>query len=333
MAPETFVIRKAVKKMRKARIAFEGPSGSGKSRSAMELAKYICEQEGGRFLVVDTEAGSSEDYAHLYDFDVLHLVVPFSPARYVQAIRAGEAAGYKVIILDGISHEWAGTGGCLDQVDKAQSGGSNKWTAWRPVTEQHNAFINGMLWSPAHIIATIREKETHAQDKDPETGKTRIVKLGLQPIQRDGMGYEFQIVMKLSQDHVASLDKGRADELEGRQWERPGRDFAEAYYGWLTTGIVDRQGAIDAVKRRWMAAAQELGMMSAKPQPQEVETFKAHLGSILDELDVVTNGDLDLVGEKGIVRIAEWLPPTPPQALVSEGTTAPKRKSRATNEP
>jgi hypothetical protein len=315
-------IRKATKKQRKARIAFSGPSGSGKSRSAMELAKYICDQEGGRFLVVDTEAGSAEDYAHLYDFDVMPLISSFSPDRYVQAIHAGEAAGYTVIILDSISHEWSGPGGCLDMIDRSNS--HNKYTAWAPVTEKHNGFIAAMLWSPAHIIATIREKEGYAQDKDPDTGKTVINKLGLQPIQREGMDYEFQVVMKISQDHIAQLDKGRCDELEGKVWDRPGADFAEAFYGWLKTGVADRQGAIDAVKRRWMAAAQGIGLLSEKPSATEIAAFKEHLGEIFEALDATENGEIDRLGIRGIERIAAWIPPTS-----EEEKPSPTRKRRA----
>jgi hypothetical protein len=205
-------IRKAKRSATKLRLLLTGPSGSGKTWGALQIAKGL----GGRCVVIDTEQGSSDIYDSLHDFDVVDLRPPFTPEAYVEAIRACEEAGYEVIIVDSISHEWSGKGGCLELVDdiaKAQFRG-NTWSAYSVITPRHRAFIDAMLRSPAHIIATGRAKTETAQVEDG--GRKKVVKLGMKTETRDGAEYEFTTVIDLVHDgHFATVSKDRTNLFTG----------------------------------------------------------------------------------------------------------------------
>ena len=167
---------KAVRKRAKLRLALTGPSGSGKTYGALMLAKGI----GGRIAVIDSEHGSASLYSHLCEFDTLELAPPYSPERYIAAIKAAEQAGYDVIVIDSTTHEWSGSGGCLEineQTARSKFSG-NTWSAWNDTTPRHRAFIDAMLQSSAHIIATGRSKTETAQTEGPN-GKKKVVKLGM----------------------------------------------------------------------------------------------------------------------------------------------------------
>jgi len=196
---------KAERKRAKARILIEGPSGSGKSYSALRLAKGL----GGRIAAIDTEHGSLSMYSDVAPFDVLELSAPFSPDRYIAAIHEAEEAGYDVLIIDSITHEWSGEGGILDIVEKTPAPGGNSFARWASVTPKHNRFIETMLQSPIHVIATTRSKtDWQLDDKKPK-------KVGLAPQQRDGIDYEFTMVFTVqSGNHVASVSKDRTGQFD-----------------------------------------------------------------------------------------------------------------------
>lgn len=190
----------------KARILIEGPSGSGKSYGALLLAKGL----GGRVAAIDTEHGSLSMYSDLLDFDVMELGAPFSPRRYIEAIKEAEAAGYDTLIIDSISHEWEGEGGIQDILDRTPAPGGNSFGRWAVVTPQHNRFVEAMLQSSMHVIATTRTKTEWALDEK----KPR--KIGTAPKQRDGLDYEFTTVFSVQADsHTASVTKDRTAQFDG----------------------------------------------------------------------------------------------------------------------
>jgi len=205
-----FQFTKAERHKAKARIALCAPAGGGKTHSALLLAKGM----GGTIALIDTENGSAEMEAGkpgIPDYDVLTITAPFSPLKYIQAIQAAEKQGYNIIIIDSLSHAWAGSGGLLDIKDKitASSASKNSYTAWRDITPMHNQLVDAMLQSSANIIATMRSKTEYTMDKD-DTGRTAIKKLGLAPVQREGMDYEFTIVFDIDQQkHYATSSKDR----------------------------------------------------------------------------------------------------------------------------
>lgn len=198
---------KATRKKAKLRLALTGPSGSGKTYSALLLAAGI----GGRIAVIDTERESASLYEHLVEFDTLNLSGPFSPERYIEAIKAAEAGKYDVLIIDSITHEWSGVGGCLDLVDeiaRAKYKG-NSWSAWNDITPRHRALLDAILHSPMHVIVTLRSKTETAQTEGPN-GKKQVVKLGMKAEQRDGFEYEMTVVLDLIHDgHFATATKDR----------------------------------------------------------------------------------------------------------------------------
>ena len=196
-------LQKAQHKQAVIKLALQGPSGSGKTYSSLLLASGLVEG-WSQIAVIDTENNSSHLYSHLGNFNVLSLTEPFSPERYIEAIEVCEKAGMKAVIIDSISQEWEGSGGIIETHGNMAG---NSFTNWNKVTPRHNAFVQKMLQSPAHIIATIRSKQDYIlTDKN---GKMVPEKVGLKGVTRDGMDYEFTLVLDLDIKHQATASKDR----------------------------------------------------------------------------------------------------------------------------
>ncbi len=223
--------QKAQRIVKKARIGLCGAAGSGKTLSALKIATGI----GHRIALVDTENNSSVLYADRIDFDVLNLEPPFEIDKYIKAIHQAESAGYDVLILDSISHAWAGEGGLLDTQGKLADGGMNSFTAWRKLTPQHNAFIEAMIRSKVHLIATMRSKMDYVVETN-EKGKSVPKKVGLAPIQREGMDFEFDIVLDLDLNHNAQSTKDRSSLFDGRLVSKPDEKVGKQILEWLDRG-------------------------------------------------------------------------------------------------
>ena len=204
--------RKAERKQAKLRLAITGPAGSGKTYSALLIAFGI----GGRIAMIDTENGSGDLYANLGEYDICSLSAPYDVRRYIQLIHEAEQAGYGTIIIDSLSHAWSGEGGLLDLQSKvaASSKSGNSYTAWRQVTPLHNRLIDAILGSSCHIIATMRSKTEYLQTEN-ERGYKEIRKVGLAPVQREGMDYEFGTVFDLTTNHTATVSKDRTGLFDG----------------------------------------------------------------------------------------------------------------------
>lgn len=203
----TVFFKKAERKNAKLRLALAGPTGSGKTLGALLIAKGI----GGKVAVVDTENSSAELYANVMEFDTANIQPPYSPKKFITAIQAAEKAGYTTVILDSITHEWSGVGGCLEMVDALGKGKfkGNTWGAWSEVTPEHRKFIDAMLHSSINIIVTMRSKMDTVQ-VDVGGGKKKVEKLGLKAEQRDGIEYEFTTVLDITHgDYFAVATKDR----------------------------------------------------------------------------------------------------------------------------
>lgn len=207
-----FQIRKARRSLTRLRLLLDGASNSGKTFGALLLSKGL----GGKTVVIDTEQGSSDLYDNVHDFDVIDLAPPFTPERYIEAIKTAEKLGYEVIIIDSVTHCWSGPGGCLELVDdvaKSQFRG-NTWSAFSVVTPRWRAFVDAILRSSAHVIATGRSKTDTAQVE--ENGRKKVVKLGMKLEARDGLEYEFTCVLSLIHDgHYATVSKDRTGLFAG----------------------------------------------------------------------------------------------------------------------
>lgn len=207
-----------------------GCSGSGKTYSALAIASGL----GKRVAVIDTERGSASLYAGQFQFDVCELQI-FHPEKYIQAIEDAGGAGYDVIVIDSLSHAWMGKDGALELVDSAakRAKAGNSFAAWREVTPLHNALVEAILQSKAHVIITMRSKTEYVLE-DNDRGRKVPRKVGLAPIQRDGLEYEFTVVGELDLEHNLVITKSRCDALDNRVIQRPGAPLARQLLTWLT---------------------------------------------------------------------------------------------------
>ncbi|WAC01670.1 AAA family ATPase [Lacinutrix neustonica] len=188
----------------KLRLGLSGASGFGKSYSALLLAFGIT-NDWSKIAIIDTENGSASLYSHLGDYNVLSLEAPYSPERYIEAIKACENASIEVIIVDSITHEWNGKGGCL-QIHE-QLGG--RFQDWAKLTPRHQAFIDAILHSNCHVITTTRRKVDYSLDTS-QNGRTKVVKHGTKEITREGFEYELTVNFELINDkHLAKASKDR----------------------------------------------------------------------------------------------------------------------------
>jgi hypothetical protein len=232
------MFKPATKAQSKARIGLCGPAGSGKTYTGLVLATAL----GQRVAVIDTERGSASKYADEFSFDVLELH-HFSPRTYVDAIKAAEQAGYDVCLIDSLSHAWNAEGGVLEIVDTAAARSrGNSYVGWREGTPAHNALVNAMLQSSLHIIATMRSKTEYVLEDDGR-GKKVPRKVGMAPIQRDGMEYEFDIVGDLDWEHQLIITKSRCRALADKVIKRPDAAVAQTIRAWLSDGVPVQPGS------------------------------------------------------------------------------------------
>jgi hypothetical protein len=223
--------KRAVKHEAKLRMALAGPAGSGKTYTAMTLASALA--EGRPFALVDTEHGSASKYADLFAFDVLELD-SFHPDYYVEAIHEAEAAGYDVLVIDSLTHAWSGKEGLLEQVErftKLKYNG-NTFRAWADATPIQNRFIDALAGASLHIIATMRSKVEYVVETN-ERGKASPRKVGMAPIQREGVEYEFDLFGEMDQDNTLVIHKSRCPALSGAVIAKPGSAVADTLKSWL----------------------------------------------------------------------------------------------------
>jgi hypothetical protein len=226
------VFRKAERRKVKLRLALCGPSGSGKTYSALKIAKGM----GGKIALIDTENGSGLLYCDICDYDAAEIAPPFTVEKYIGAIKEAEAAGYDVLIIDSLSHAWAGQGGLLEEVDKRQQGRANSFAAWRAVTPMHNVLVDTILQSKMHVIVTMRAKTAYEIEKD-EKGRAVPVKKGMAPIQRDGLEYEFTVVLDMdNKSHAAEAGKDRTGMFDSKFFV-PDESTGQQLMQWLGLGV------------------------------------------------------------------------------------------------
>lgn len=232
----------ATREGNKLRLALDGPSGAGKTYTALRLAHAIQAREGGTICVIDTERGSAKKYAGDTVDDIqwawkgVELASgQHSPQTYANTIKAAASHGFDILIVDSLSHAWSGAGGALDQVDRSTEKGG-KFSAWRNVTPQHNAMVDAILDYPGHVIVTMRTKMEHVLEEDERTRKTTVRKVGMKPIQREGLEYEFDIVCDMDLDHVLTVSKTRCSAIDGQIQPKPGPAFIDPILRWLNLG-------------------------------------------------------------------------------------------------
>ena len=230
---------KATKEQAKLRLALFGPSGAGKTYTALSIASGL----GGRVAVIDTERGSASKYADKFEFDVLEL--PKNDiATYIEGIKA--AAGYGVLIIDSLSHAWRELLEAMDQLARTKYGG-NKWSAWSEGTPQQNHLVDALLGFDGHVIATMRSKTEWVIQQD-ERGKNAPRRIGTSPEQGKGIEYEFDVLMEIDPEHTGTVTKDRTGKFQDAVMECPGADFGKQLAAWLSTGAPAQARAVETQK-------------------------------------------------------------------------------------
>lgn len=221
--------QKAKKEQIWAKILLNAPSGGGKTYSALRLATGIAKKCGSRVAAIDTENGRIRYYAEEFDFDDMQLSEPYSPEKYMTAIDEAVKDGYKVLVIDSLTHEW---NFCLDLVNNMP--GTNSYTKWKTVTPRHDAFKEKILQSPIYIIATVRGKDEYVLEDS--NGKKVPKKVGLGYSQRDGLEFDYTVTLNLDQNtHRFSATKDNTHLFEDR-YDVLTEEDGEAIYNWANSG-------------------------------------------------------------------------------------------------
>jgi len=220
-------LQTAQRKRAKIKMGLQGPSGSGKTMGALLTAYGLC-GDWTKVAVIDTENHSSDLYAHIGYYNVLHLSAPFTPEKYIQAIELCEKAAMEVIIIDSVTHEWE------NLIDYHSSLQGNSFTNWGKITPRHNAFVQKILQSPCHVISTTRTKQDYVLNE--RNGKMVPEKVGLKSVQRDGLEYEFTLVFDLDMKNNASASKDRTGLFFGKPEQKLSVETGKMIREWCNTG-------------------------------------------------------------------------------------------------
>ena len=219
------MFHKATKIQSRLRLALSGPSGAGKTYTALNIAKHL----GQTIAVIDTEHGSASKYADRFDFDVCELI-DHHPAKYIEALKSAAQAEYDVIIIDSLSHAW------FKELELAGKG----FDGWKNVRPLERALVDAMLSSPSHVIATMRTKTEWVLEeytkKNGDKGSAPK-KVGTAPIQASGIEYEMDLAGELNLEHILTISKSRCPELSNQTFLNPGQELAEMLTAWLTDGV------------------------------------------------------------------------------------------------
>jgi hypothetical protein len=238
-----FTFEPATREQAKARIALAGPSGSGKTMTAL----YIASALGDKIAVIDTERGSASKYApppsrmaspgkgeFLFQRLDMHR---YDPRDLAKALAAAAGHGFDVVIVDSLSKFWSGAGGMLEQVDNAgkRAFGGNSFAGWKEARPMESAMIEALLGFPGHVIVTMRTKTAFEITED-DRGRKVPQKIGLKPEQREGIEYEFDIVLDMDLQNAATVSKSRCPALTGRVIQRPDASLGEEILAWVSDG-------------------------------------------------------------------------------------------------
>lgn len=222
--------RKATKSRSKLRAAVFGPSGGGKTFSALRIARGMAGPTG-TMAFIDTERGSASKYSDRFDFDVQDLT-DYSIDGYIEAIKS--AHGYDVLIIDSLSHGWQSLLEEVEKLAKAKYRG-NTWSAWSEGTPRQKKLVNAILDFPGHVLATIRSKTEWTTVEDSR-GKKNPQRIGMAPEQGKGIEYEFDLLLEISTEHIANVIKDRTGKFQDKLIDRPDEEFGRQIAAWLADG-------------------------------------------------------------------------------------------------
>jgi len=316
------MFQKATKKQQKARVALIGPPGSGKTYTALTVAKNL----GRRVAVIDTERGSASKYSgDVADFDVCELP-RFAPRAYIDALHGAASAGYDVVVIDSLSHAWEGEGGILDQVDQRGKG----FESWKDMAPQTRDLINAILTYPGHVIVTLRTKTEYiVEERENARGQMKKAprKIGLAPKFKEGLEYEFDVVANMD-DGIMTVSKSRCSALNSETIKHPGKGFADALRVWLEDGAAVAPKAREEAPRETQREAppQRLKLSECNDKDSFGRWCEEQAGVSPDKRDrlrlaiVKKCADLGISAEESAIFLAaadfEMAPPAPQEEHV-----------------
>ncbi len=197
------MFKKATRKGSFIKLAITGPSGSGKTFSALRLARGLAPE--GRIAFIDTENESSSLYSSEFEFDVASVEAPYTIDKLIDSVKYVLANQYDVLIIDSATHFWNGVLEYKNQLDKR---GGNSFTNWNDANKHYELMLRAILFSKIHVIACMRSKMEYVLEQN-DKGKHVPQKVGMAPIMRDGVEYEFTTVFDLDTHHQAVASKDR----------------------------------------------------------------------------------------------------------------------------
>lgn len=231
------VLRKAARQQAKIKIGLSAVSGGGKTISALLIA-YGITGDWDKIAMIDSEAGSGELYANdkrfnIGEYQYMRIDAPYTPESYIKAIKACEdTEGIEVIIIDSITHEWSGKGGCIE----IQSALGGRYQDWANVTPRHQKFIDSILTSKCHVITTVRRKTDYDMSKD-DKGKITIEKVGQKEVTREDFEYELTVNLQLDVKHMAKASKDRTGLFMDEPEFVPSIETGKLLKQWCEAGI------------------------------------------------------------------------------------------------
>lgn len=238
----------AEREQSRATIGLSGASGGGKTFTALALLSGLLGPKPtpsmtSKIAVIDTDGGASRKYAkgRPFYFSVADLR-NFSPEAFMAQIRRAEEMGFECLLVDNICDEWEWVLGEIDNLKKKMDTRS----AWGVMTPRHNAFIRCLTKTRMHVVASVLSKQAYAEiDDERKPGKKKMQKIGLQPIQREGIERLFDIFGDMS-DGVLTITKTRCSPLFQQSYVTPGIELATIIKDWLVDGV-DQEGFERAV--------------------------------------------------------------------------------------
>ena len=289
-------IKKATRKKTKIKILISGVSGSGKTYSSLLLAHGLC-GDWSKIVVIDTEKESASLYSHLGEYNILPLEPPFSPERYIEAITEAEKFGAEAVIIDSISHEWDGEGGVLDTANKMSG---NSFTNWNKLTPRHNRFIEKILQSNCHVIATSRAKSDYIL-QDNEQGKKVPEKVGMKSITREGIEYEFTLCFEIDIHNRVMSTKDRTSLFKNKDSFVITEQTAKSIIEWCETGLMPEK-TVDDLKLSIGFTDDHKNIV--KPYIKDKETFVQMVKDLHDKM-TINNSKWD--STELTIQVNEWL--------------------------
>lgn len=329
-------LRKATRKRAKLKLGVTGPSGSGKTYSSLLLA-YGLVGDWNKVALIDSENGSGELYSSLGEYNVVPMEAPYSPERYIEAIDACIVGGMEAVVIDSVSHEWDGTGGCLEIYESL----GGRFQDWAKVTPRHRKFLQKILQSPVHVITTARKKQDYSMDKNSD-GKAQVTKVGMKEVQREGFEYELTINFDLSMRHLATCSKDRTGIFKDRPEfiidEKTGQELLK----WSESGSEDPRlikSEIMAQVERLAPSVHEVGgievvgfikrVTKLDPTDNDIENLKTIRNTLkgIEHVDPDTGEEIPPEVMNGGEPTKPTEPPEDPETPQGEEEVVPEEES------